>query len=548
MNNDNAETGAVALADLPTTAVPAPAAVLAPPTTTLVAKLQGGIGNQLFQIAYAEQVAQANGMALTFNTEAYASDGYGRTCILHRLLPEATLVAISSLPAATTRVLREQLGQWPGGADGNGAGGLPLNFQVPNEVSHLLLDGFWQDHRVADPVRVAALQARIAAGMGTAVRALAERISRSSRPTALHLRRRDYAHHGLCSMAYYAAALRWLTARSGELNVYVFTDEPNSTSVLLQQAGIQAQRVVTGDDLADLWLMSQCSRHVISNSTFSWWGAMLSDGSEVIAPAPWSRMHSASPQLLPKHWKTAREALETPAPIPPVERVLDEAQFQIDRDAFFAQDTLPEGWQIQLRPCYGDATANTGFDAHYVYHTAWAARRLLANPVAEHVDISSDIRFVTLVSAFQTLRFLDYRPAQLRLSNLTCGAADLLALQLPDDSVASLSCMHVVEHIGLGRYGDPVNFHGAEMAMQSLQRVLAPGGLLYFVVPVGRPTVVFNAHRIFRASDIVLQFCGLELLEFSVLDDAGQFFENQPLSASDGLSYGSGCFLFRKPG
>jgi hypothetical protein len=76
--------------------------------------------------------------------------------------------------------------------------------------------------------------------------------------------------------------------------------------------------------------------------------------------------------------------------------------------------------------------------------------------------------------------------------------------------------------------------------------VLAPGGLLYFVVPVGEPTVVFNAHRIFRASDIVQRFASLELVEFSLVNDNGRFDERVAPTAADGQRYACGCFLFRK--
>ncbi len=111
-------------------------------------------------------------------------------------------------------------------------------------------------------------------------------------------------------------------------------------------------------------------------------------------------------------------------------------------------------------PCFEDRTKATDFDRHYVYHTAWAARILAKTRPQEDVDISSYIYFSALVSAFIPMRFYDYRPAALALSNLEVGRADLLCLSFPNDSISSLSCMHVVEHIGLGRYGDPLDPDG----------------------------------------------------------------------------------------
>lgn len=129
-------------------------------------------------------------------------------------------------------------------------------------------------------------------------------------------------------------------------------------------------------------------------------------------------------------------------------------------------------------PCLNDRTDATGFDRHYVYHTAWASRVLAESRPKEHIDISSSLYFVAIASAFVPIRFFDYRPADLHLTNLTSEPADLLSLPFKGGSVDSLSCMHVVEHVGLGRYGDPLDPDGDLKAISELKRVLARGGVL----------------------------------------------------------------------
>lgn len=166
-------------------------------------------------------------------------------------------------------------------------------------------------------------------------------------------------------------------------------------------------------------------------------------------------------------------------------------------------------------PQLADDTTTTTFDRHYVYHTAWSARIIKTLQPAIHVDIGSSLYFVGTLSAFVPIAFYDYRPADLRLSNLECTHADLLSLPFADASLPSLSCMHVVEHVGLGRYGDPLDPHGDARAMAELQRVVAPGGSLMFVVPVGRPRICFNAHRIYSYEMIRDAFSELELVDFS---------------------------------
>ena len=139
---------------------------------------------------------------------------------------------------------------------------------------------------------------------------------------------------------------------------------------------------------------------------------------------------------------------------------------------------------IDRYPCLNDRTSGTSFDRHYIYHTAWAARVIRETRPAVHIDVSSSLYFSAIVSAFCRVKFYDYRPADLHLSGLETRAADLCKLPFPDSSIDSLSCMHVVEHVGLGRYGDSLDPDGDLKAIAELKRVLAPGGNFLFVVPM----------------------------------------------------------------
>lgn len=200
--------------------------------------------------------------------------------------------------------------------------------------------------------------------------------------------------------------------------------------------------------------------------------------------------------------------------------------------------------------CLGDATSLTGFDPHYVFHTAWACRVLAQTKPEKHVDISSSLYFVATASAFVPIDFYDYRPAKLGLSGLQTAAADLTQLHFPNDSIASLSCMHVVEHVGLGRYGDPLDYEGDLKAVAELKRVLQPGGQLLFVVPTGgEDRIQFNAHRVYTYRAVCDLFAGLELLEFSLIPDDGRaqgLVRNASESLANAQRYGCGCYWFRK--
>jgi SAM-dependent methyltransferase len=200
-------------------------------------------------------------------------------------------------------------------------------------------------------------------------------------------------------------------------------------------------------------------------------------------------------------------------------------------------------------PCLSDNTINTDFDTHYIYHIAWAARILKQTKPEFHTDISSSLFFIAIISAFIPVKFYDYRPANLKLSGLSCDKADLLSLPFSDNSVKSLSCMHTIEHIGLGRYGDNLDYDGDLKAIKELKRVLTIGGNLLFVVPVGKPKIIFNAHRIYSYDMIMEYFSDFKLKEFSLIHDNALetgMIKNADREIANNQNYGCGCFWFTK--
>lgn len=221
--------------------------------------------------------------------------------------------------------------------------------------------------------------------------------------------------------------------------------------------------------------------------------------------------------------------------------------------ALKGQKSAPERFSIHVGDFYPqikDKTVQTGFDRHYVYHTSWAARIVAETRPAKHVDISSSLYFSGLVSAFVPVDFYDYRPADLRLSNLTSSHGDLMALPFKDASVPSLSCMHTIEHIGLGRYGDPIDPEGDIKACAELSRVLAVDGRLIFVTPIGAKSMIeWNAHRIYSYDQAMALFPDLTLVEFSLIPehaDGGGLVRNAGPKLLDGEKYACGCFVFTK--
>ena len=211
---------------------------------------------------------------------------------------------------------------------------------------------------------------------------------------------------------------------------------------------------------------------------------------------------------------------------------------QIDKSRRFVMD-----WNDCL-PMLHDNSYYTTFNTHYIYHPAWAARVLKEINPKTHVDFSSSLHFCTIISAFIPSVFYDYRPADLDLSDLESKRANLTNLELSDKSIDCLSCMHTIEHIGLGRYGDELDSEGDIKAIKELQRVAIDHILI--VVPIGIPKIYFNAHRVYDPIEFVKYFTDCDLINFAFVDDLGNFKIDEMLENAVNEKFACGCYHFRK--
>lgn len=199
-----------------------------------------------------------------------------------------------------------------------------------------------------------------------------------------------------------------------------------------------------------------------------------------------------------------------------------------------------------LTPILGENTTTTSVDHHYFYQAVWAAKYIYNCHPAKHIDVGSQAIFVGLLTPFTKIKFVDIRPLDISISDFENIKGSILSLPFPDSSAKSLSCLHVAEHIGLGRYGDNLDPDGTKKACKELARILAPRGQLYFSVPIGKERVEFNAHRIFSVFTILKYFNDLELVEFSAINDQGEFIENAPIDSFSEAKFSCGLFRFTR--
>ncbi len=185
---------------------------------------------------------------------------------------------------------------------------------------------------------------------------------------------------------------------------------------------------------------------------------------------------------------------------------------------------------------------------HYFHQDLWAARLVFARQVNRHVDVGSRLDgFIAHILPFCQVTYVDIRPLESAVEGLEFRQGSILHLPFADNSIPSLSCLHVIEHIGLGRYGDPVDPDGHVQAAGELVRVLQPGGMLLLGTPVGRERLCFDAHRIFDPQTVVDAFHPLVLEEFSAIDDYGSMCApGTTLAEAQQFRYGCGLFRFHK--
>jgi len=207
----------------------------------------------------------------------------------------------------------------------------------------------------------------------------------------------------------------------------------------------------------------------------------------------------------------------------------------------------------QLRPVLDERYKQAGStQGHYFLQDLYVAQKVYqANP-ERHIDVGSRIDgFVAHVATHRAIEVIDVRPLEPLTDRITFLCADMMA-PLPQELVActdSLSCLHAIEHFGLGRYGDPIDFEGHLKGFDNFQRMLKPGGTFYFSTPVGeQQRVEFNAHRVFSLPYLVGQFEPFyDTISFAFIDDQGQLHTDaDPQSKDAQRSFGMkfGCAIF----
>jgi hypothetical protein len=211
-------------------------------------------------------------------------------------------------------------------------------------------------------------------------------------------------------------------------------------------------------------------------------------------------------------------------------------------------------WKMGFYPCLYDVGEQSGTLGEYFWQDLYIAKQIIQSPRGRHIDVGSRVDgFIAHLAACMPVEIFDIRPLALNIPNVTYQQWDMtMELDMAWREIAdSLSCLHTIEHVGLGRYGDPIDPTGWQGALVNLAAMLKQGGDFWLSVPVGIERVEFNAHRVFSPFTINELLCGekLELIEFASVDDKGVHVAKDANTEMLRLSrepYALGIFHYRK--
>lgn len=204
--------------------------------------------------------------------------------------------------------------------------------------------------------------------------------------------------------------------------------------------------------------------------------------------------------------------------------------------------------------CADDKYSQAGsLSEEYFLQDIWAARKILKDNPKQHFDIGSRVDgFISHLLVFRDeVTLIDIRPLKEKIDGIKFIESNAINMNnIQDETIESLSSLSVIEHFGLGRYGDPIDPDGCFKAMKEFQRVIKKGGKLYLAVPVSYENkLCFNAHRIFNPNTIIKEFDEMELLEFSYVMDYKIHtvkLDSLDESIKNITKYSAGLFEFRK--
>lgn len=218
---------------------------------------------------------------------------------------------------------------------------------------------------------------------------------------------------------------------------------------------------------------------------------------------------------------------------------------KLDKSNFF---------KLKIFPILGENKMFAGtINSHYFIQDLFVAQQIFKQEPNKILDIGSRIDgFISNIASFREIDVVDIRPLENKTSNINFKQIDITSdisnLKLEYDCI---TCLHAIEHFGLGRYGDSIDPQGHVRGIENISLILQKKGTCYLSFPLGDNRVEFNAHRVFSLKYIVPILKKHFIIKgFSYISDNGILYENKSLEFgmlnNFDCKYGCAIFILTK--
>ncbi len=268
---------------------------------TIISRLIGGLGNQMFQYAIAKNICFHNQQKLKLDINAF--DRFpDRKYQLNKLNVKAPFASNDEiLQIKNYNYIKEK-------------NSFSYDKSLINIKQNAYLEGYWQTPKYFSNIKnIISKDFLVTTKISKNNKELIKKI-KDSNSICMHFRRGDYItnpksnkQHGTCSINYYEKSLQYITKYIKNPTIFIFSDEPMwvKNNITFDYPIIYVDNNPPSQPFEDLRLMKHCKHFIIANSTFSWWGAWLAKYNQkiIIAPKKWFRKQTFSNNdLIPNSW------------------------------------------------------------------------------------------------------------------------------------------------------------------------------------------------------------------------------------------------------
>jgi len=290
----------------------------------VIVQLAGGLGNQMFQYAAGRAISHQRGVPLLLDLDFFKRDAKRQYRLKHfgieaRIASQSDIDRVRGwgwrgLPTRLRQRLNPDAPYFAHTVFIEQHHHYDPNFWRASKTVYLV--GYWQSERYfANTKELIRRELALCSAPDTQNQSLLHKIAREE-SVCVHVRRGDYISdseinriHGVCSLDYYRAAIDVMVQKLCRPHFFVFSDDMKWTTANLKidYPCTYVDHNGADRDFEDFRLMTHCDHHIIANSSFSWWGAWLSNHPQriVIAPRSWfATTEREMSDLIPETWVT----------------------------------------------------------------------------------------------------------------------------------------------------------------------------------------------------------------------------------------------------